>query len=115
MQMASLAAMKSEQCRDGTRTATRQETEKYLRQLPGWDVVRRDGEQQLKRAFAFSNFSKAMAFANEVGQLAGSAGHHPGLLTEWGKVTVTWWSYKIGGLHRADFVMAAKTDQLYNG
>ncbi|WP_372241281.1 4a-hydroxytetrahydrobiopterin dehydratase [Aeromonas hydrophila] len=33
-------------------------------------------------------------------------------LTKWGKVTVSWWTYKIGGLHRNDFIMAARTDQL---
>jgi len=44
-----------------------------------------------------------------------SDGHHPALLTEWGKVTVTWWTHKIGGLHHNDFVMAAKTDELFGG
>jgi 4a-hydroxytetrahydrobiopterin dehydratase len=34
-------------------------------------------------------------------------------LTEWGKVTVTWWTHKIRGLHHNDFIMAAKTDGLY--
>ncbi|MFB2796733.1 4a-hydroxytetrahydrobiopterin dehydratase [Aeromonas veronii] len=36
----------------------------------------------------------------------------PAFLTEWGKVTVSWWMHKIGGLHRNDFIMAARTDQL---
>ncbi|MDV3244097.1 MAG: 4a-hydroxytetrahydrobiopterin dehydratase [Nitrososphaerales archaeon] len=40
-------------------------------------------------------------------------GHHPAILTEWGNVTVTWWAHKIKGLHRNDFIMAAKTDRLY--
>ena len=35
------------------------------------------------------------------------------ILTEWGKVTVTWWTHKIKGLHVNDFIMAAKTDQLF--
>jgi len=34
------------------------------------------------------------------------------LFTEWGRVTVTWWTHKIRGLHRNDFIMAAKTDAL---
>jgi 4a-hydroxytetrahydrobiopterin dehydratase len=34
-------------------------------------------------------------------------------VTEWGKVTVTWWTHKIDGLHRNDFIMAAKTEDLY--
>ncbi|HHQ4613834.1 4a-hydroxytetrahydrobiopterin dehydratase [Aeromonas veronii] len=27
-------------------------------------------------------------------------------------VTVSWWTHKIDGLHRNDFIMAARTDQL---
>ncbi len=54
-----------------------------------------------------------MAFTNQGGQLAEAEGHHPRVCTEGGKVTVTWWTHKIKGLHRNDFIMAAKTDQLY--
>jgi 4a-hydroxytetrahydrobiopterin dehydratase len=53
-----------------------------------------------------------MDFTNRVGELAEAAGHHPALLTEWGKLTVTWWSHKIKGLHRNDFILAARTDEL---
>ena len=49
---------------------------------------------------------------NQVGALAEKEGHHPALLAEWGRVTVTWWTHKIRGLHRNDFIMAAKTDGL---
>ena len=44
--------------------------------------------------------------------MAEEEGHHPALLTEWGRMTVTWWTHKISGLHRNDFIMAAKTDEL---
>jgi 4a-hydroxytetrahydrobiopterin dehydratase len=47
-----------------------------------------------------------------VGELAEEEGHHPALLTEWGRVTVSWWTHKIRGLHRNDYIMAAKTDVL---
>src|SRR5262249_61697867 len=52
------------------------------------------------------------ALTNRVGALAEADSHHPALLTEWGQVTVAWWTHKIRGLHRKDFVMAAKTDAL---
>jgi 4a-hydroxytetrahydrobiopterin dehydratase len=61
----------------------------------------------------YKNFVEALHFTNKVGELAETEGHHPSLLTEWGKVTVTWWTHKINGLHRNDFIMAAKTDELY--
>ncbi len=38
--------------------------------------------------------------------------HHPLIITEWGRVTVQWWSHKIRGLHNNDFIMAAKTDEI---
>jgi 4a-hydroxytetrahydrobiopterin dehydratase len=59
------------------------------------------------------DFIKAMDFTNRAAQLANEEDHHPAILTEWGKVTVTWWTHKIKGLHQNDFIMAAKTDQLY--
>ena len=46
--------------------------------------------------------------------IAEDEGHHPAILTEWGKVTVTWWSHKIKGLHVNDFIMCAKCDSAHN-
>jgi 4a-hydroxytetrahydrobiopterin dehydratase len=74
--------------------------------------VERKGTKRLERTFKFENFAQALSFTNKVGEQAEEEGHHPALLTEWGKVTVTWWTHKIGGLHRNDFIMAAKTDEL---
>jgi 4a-hydroxytetrahydrobiopterin dehydratase len=67
---------------------------------------------QLEKRFEFPDFAGALAFTNKVGEIAEEEGHHPKLTTEWGSVVVTWWSHKIGGLHRNDFIMAAKTDKL---
>jgi len=47
-----------------------------------------------------------------VGEIAEAEDHHPLVVTEWGRVTVQWWTHKIGGLHQNDFIMAAKTDRL---
>lgn len=82
---------------------------------PEWWLVEREGIKRLERAFGFDDFAQARAFTNEVGERAEEEGHHPALLTEWGRVTVTWWTHKIGGLHRNDFIMAAKTDELFGG
>lgn len=83
-----------------------------IKELPDWAVVSEDGVLQLKRKFTFKNFKQAMAFSNRLADLAEKEGHHPAILTEWGKVTVSWWSHSIKGLHKNDFVMAAKTDTL---
>ena len=87
------------------------EIEQLRPQAPDWQVVEREGVKRLERTFRFDNFAQALAFTNRVGEQAEEQGHHPALLTEWGKVTVTWWTHKIGGLHQNNFVMAVKTDE----
>ena len=81
-------------------------------QLPSWSIVEVDEVKRLKRIFNFKNFEDAAALTQKVAVLAEEENHHPAILTEWGKVTVFWWSHKIKGLHVNDFIMAAKTDQL---
>lgn len=81
-------------------------------QVPGWEVIEEDGIKRLRRAFKMKNFAEALAFTNRVGALAEEEDHHPMLVTEWGRVTVTWWTHKIKGLHTNDFIMAAKTSEL---
>jgi 4a-hydroxytetrahydrobiopterin dehydratase len=93
---------------------TAEEEQALGREIPEWTVLERDGERRLERVFTFPDFAQALAFTNRVGALAEAEGHHPALLTEWGRVTVGWWTHKIGGLHRNDFIMAAKTDRVWS-
>ena len=112
--MDELAQMKCEVCRVGAPTVTDEEIREYRAQVPEWVVVEREGIKRLERAFKFRDFAQALAFTNRVGGLAEAEGHHPAILTEWGKVTVTWWTHKIKGLHRNDFIMAARTDLVFS-
>jgi 4a-hydroxytetrahydrobiopterin dehydratase len=102
-----------EPCRKGAPQVTAEEMEALRPQVPAWDVVERDGEARLERVFEFKDFAEALAFTNRVGAIAEEQDHHPALLTEWGRVTVGWWTHTIRGLHRNDFVMAARTDEAY--
>ena len=113
--MSELAEMKCSACRGGEPTLTDEEIDELHPQVSEWRVVEREGVKRLERTFGFGDFAQALAFTNEVGEQAEEEGHHPALLTEWGKVTVTWWTHKIGGLHQNDFIMAAKTDDLFEG
>ena len=110
--MSELSEMKCTACRGGEPTLTEAEIGEQLPRVPEWQLVEREGIKRLERVFGFRNFAEALAFTDEVGAQAEEEGHHPALLTEWGRVTVTWWTHKIGGLHRNDFIMAAKTDEL---
>jgi 4a-hydroxytetrahydrobiopterin dehydratase len=113
--MSELSEMKCTACRGDEPTLTDDEIAELLPQVPDWQVVEREGVKRLERVFEFRNFAQALAFTNKVGDQAEEEGHHPALLTEWGKVTVNWWTHKIGGLHQNDFIMAARTDELSEG
>ena len=110
--MTTLSQASCEACRIGAPTVSDSEAKELLQQIPEWSLIEVDGIKQLQRQYKFKNFVLAMAFANELAEISEAEGHHPGILVEWGKVTVTWWSHSIKGLHRNDFVMAAKTDSL---
>ncbi len=107
-----LATMKCEACRRGAPTVTDEEIAELYPQVPEWKLVEIDGIKRLRREFEFDDFAQALAFTNRVGEAAESEGHHPAIVTEWARVTVSWWTHKIRGLHRNDFIMAAKTDRL---
>ena len=81
-----------------------------LASVPRWKKINVDGVEQLRREFHFQDFREALDFTHKIGLLAEREAHHPTLLTEWGKVTVAWWTHKANGLHNNDFIMAAKTD-----
>ena len=99
-------------CRRDSPRVTEAEMQDLKPQVPDWMVVEREAIQRLERVFRFPNFAEALSFTNRVGELAEAEGHHPAILTEWGQVTVTLWTHKIRGLHRNDFIMAAKIDAL---
>jgi 4a-hydroxytetrahydrobiopterin dehydratase len=111
--MTTLVSMQCIACRRDAPKVTETEVAEFQPQVPEWQWIEKDGIPRLERLFSFRNFADALAFTVKVGALAEAEAHHPALLTEWGKVTVTWWTHKIRGLHRNDFIMAAKTDQLY--
>lgn len=108
-----LRDMKCTACRGGEPTLSDGEIADLLRQVPEWQVVERDGIKRLERVFRFKDFAEATAFTNRVAAVAEAEDHHPAILTEWGRVTVTWWTHKIRGLHLNDFIMAARTDEVY--
>ncbi|MFW6195263.1 MAG: 4a-hydroxytetrahydrobiopterin dehydratase [Chloroflexota bacterium] len=111
--MTGLTAEKCVACRRDSPSVTEEEIAGLHPQIPEWEIVYEDDVPRLRRTFRFSNFAEALAFTRRVGELAESEGHHPRLTTEWGRVTVDWWTHKIRNLHRNDFIMSAKTDDIY--
>lgn len=112
--MSELTRVKCEACHVDAPQVTDDELAAYMREIPDWTPVVIDGVMQLERQFKFRNFKLALNFTNQVGALAEDEGHHPEITTEWGKVTIRWWTHAINGLHKNDFVCAAKTDAVFD-
>ncbi len=100
-------------CRGGDPAISHDEIIELSQQIPEWNLREHDGIKRLERQFRFTDFAQALAFSIQVGNLAEAEDHHPAILTEWGKVTVTWWTHILNGLHLNDFILAAKTDRLF--
>jgi 4a-hydroxytetrahydrobiopterin dehydratase len=105
-----LAAKECVPCKGGVPPLKGEALAELQRQLGGtWTAV---GEHHLEKEFRFPDFRSALGFTNRVGELAEAVNHHPDIYLAWGKVKVTIWTHKIGGLSEADFVLAAKVDSL---
>ncbi len=110
--MTQLNELRCEACRAGAPQVSEEELAQLMGEIPDWNIEIRNEIMQLEKVYKFKSFKAAMAFSNRVFDLAESEGHHPAVLTERGKVTVTWWTHAIRGLHKNDLICAAKTDRL---
>lgn len=82
-------------------------------EVPAWELG--PEATRITRRFAFKDFAKALAFANEVGKVAEEEWHHPELKVGWGEVMVTFSTHSIRGLSENDFIMAKRVDELLAG
>ena len=110
--MSDLIQQKCVACRADAPRVADDELPDLLKQIPDWQPITNDSVLKLNKVFNFDNYSDALSFTNKIAQLAEEEDHHPAILLEWGRVEVTWWTHKIGGLHKNDFIAAAKTDLL---
>ena len=110
--MEKLVKQKCEACRADAPRVTDDELPILLKEIPDWQPITEDSVLMLRRVFKFDDYQESLEFTKKVAALADEEDHHPAILLEWGKVEVTWWTHKIGGLHKNDFTAAAKTDTL---
>jgi 4a-hydroxytetrahydrobiopterin dehydratase len=78
---------------------THDQTRELLKNLPGWNL---DGET-LRRQFTFQGFADALAFAVRLGFDAEAVDHHPDILIQYKRVTLTFSTHSAGGLTSKDF------------
>ena len=110
--MSSLTSQKCVACKADAPKVTDDELVEFLKEIQDWEPITEDSILKLRRVFNFDDYVQAVQFSNQVADLAEEEDHHPAILLEWGKVQVTWWTHKILGLHKNDFIAAAKTDRL---
>lgn len=108
--MSDLAELECIPGKGGIAALKGQALKSLLARLGGdWQAI---DDHHLVRTFKFKNFRQALDFTNRVGELAEAVGHHPEIRLGWGYVSLTIWTHSIGGLQEADFIFAAKADQL---
>src|SRR5262245_36024924 len=82
-----------------------------LESIPGWAL---EGES-IRRQFTFAGFAEAIAFLVRLGFDAEAADHHPDILVNYKRVTLTYSTHSAGGLTEKDFEGAAKASELASG
>ena len=111
--MNDLSSGKCIPCRGGDPSSIDSEISDLMPHVSQWQLVEQDTILRLQRVFKFKNYAQSLDFTNKVAAIAEEQDHHPLIVLEWGRVTVSWWTHVVKGLHKNDFIMAAKTDALY--
>lgn len=111
--MNNLAQLKCIACRGGDPSLTDAEIADLQPHVPQWQLVTQDNILRLQRVFKLKDYAQALEFTNKIAAIAEAEDHHPLIILEWGRVTVQWWTHVVKGLHKNDFIMAAKTDEIF--
>lgn len=112
--MSLLATAECESCNRLAKKLTLTEVESLVDLTESWSVFHEEGIDKVTRTFPMKSYSQALAFTNAVGQLAQNQNHHPSINLEYSEVTITFWTHVISGLHKNDFIMAAKVNHIFN-
>jgi 4a-hydroxytetrahydrobiopterin dehydratase len=106
-----LSSQSCEACQIDAPKVPQDQIQILLSEINGWVLIE-EPINKIQKIFSFKSYKDSVDFSNKVASLADDEDHHPQIVLEWGKVTVIWWSHKIEGLHKNDFICAAKTDKL---
>ena len=109
--MNDLSSQSCEACQIDAPKVPQDQIQILLSEINGWVLIE-EPINKIQKIFSFKSYKDSVDFSNKVASLADDGDHHPQIVLEWGKVTVIWWSHKIEGLHKNDFICAAKTDKL---
>ncbi|MCY3885919.1 MAG: 4a-hydroxytetrahydrobiopterin dehydratase [Gammaproteobacteria bacterium] len=113
--MTDLVNKKAVPTREGDKPLSDEEVRRLLKEVPGWKLEYSNTRDLclLARTYPFKTYELVLTFHQNVGGLAEEEQHHPEMITQYGDVTIRWWTHTVGGVHMNDFVLAAKCDRLY--
>ena len=111
--MVDLVSQSCEACRIDAPSLSNAEISELLLDIDDWNLIS-EPVKQLKKVFSFPDYQSSLIFVNAIAAMADHEDHHPLITLEWGKVNILWWSHKIEGLHKNDFICASKTENIYN-
>jgi 4a-hydroxytetrahydrobiopterin dehydratase len=89
-------------------TISSNEARQKLSALPGWELA----DNAIRRQFTFRDFTEAVSFVVRLGFAAEAADHHPDILINYKRVTLTYSTHSAGGLTDKDFAGAAEATRL---
>ena len=84
------------------------EIEQRMKGLSGWTLA----GDAIRKQYTFGGFLEAIAFVNRLAPEAEAADHHPDILVNYKRVTLTYSTHSEGGLTAKDFDGAALADRL---
>jgi 4a-hydroxytetrahydrobiopterin dehydratase len=91
--------------------AKRLSEEEIARELARLDGWAREGDA-IRKQYTLGGFSDAIAFVTRLAFDAESADHHPDIVINYKRVTLTFSTHSEGGLTQKDFDGAQKVDAL---
>ena len=109
--MNNLLNQKCVPCEGGIAPLSEDKENEYLKEIKDWTLERKD-VHHIKKEFLLKNFLKAIEFVNKVAEIAENEGHHPNIYIYYNKVDIEIYTHAIKGLHKNDFILAAKIDNI---
>ena len=87
---------------------SRDDAERRIKTLTGWTLY----GDEIRKQYTFKDFLAAIAFVNRLAPEAEAADHHPDIVINYKRVTLTYSTHSEGGLTDKDFAGAATADRL---
>ena len=97
----------------GSVPLTEEVMRQYLDALDCWGLID-SVPLRLTKSFVFDDYEGAFIFVAQIKDISVEQNHHPRIVFEYDTVEVTWWTHVLKGLHRNDYIMAAKTDAMFH-